>query len=124
MISDEQREELGGCETCMTALCDVCGHEPCPVCVDDCDHPDCIEWNEQTGSGTKKHVCIFKRCEKHAETITFELQPLGDQEKPFLDALVASGMRETNCRACGCKLFTRGDDDRCPPCRDAAKGGT
>lgn len=49
----------------------------------------------------------------------FKLEPLSELEQPFLDALVASGMRKTNCDACGCPLYTRGDDDRCPPCRAA-----
>jgi hypothetical protein len=64
---DEQRETLAGCDDCMAATCRVCGHTPCPACIDDCDHYDCIEWNLETDSGKKKHVCVFARCPKHAD---------------------------------------------------------
>lgn len=66
-LTDEQREEISGCAECMGARCSVCGHEPCPVCVDDCDNYDCIKWNEETKTGTKRHVCIFARCAEHQE---------------------------------------------------------
>jgi len=66
-LTEEQRETLGSCDACMAATCTVCGHTPCPVCVDDCDHHDCIAWNLETDSGTKKHVCVFARCPEHAE---------------------------------------------------------
>lgn len=36
------------------------------------------------------------------------------------DNLVRSGMRETKCTVCGCRMLTREADDRCPPCREAA----
>lgn len=63
-LTDEQREEISGCAECMAAVCSVCGHEPCPACVDDCDDSVCIEWSGD--SGKKSHVCIFARCAKHA----------------------------------------------------------
>jgi hypothetical protein len=49
----------------MAGKCSVCGHEPCPVCVDDCDDYNCIEWS-RGGRGKKKHVCVFVRCAEHA----------------------------------------------------------
>lgn len=58
------------------------------------------------------------------ELLTFELEPLGELRKPFIEGLLASGMRETKCTGCGCELYTRGDDDRCPPCRAAQKGSS
>ena len=61
---DEWRETLSDCNACMAALCSVCGHPPCPVCVDDCDHTDCITWTKT--SGKKTHVCEFVRCAEHA----------------------------------------------------------
>ena len=36
----------------------------------------------------------------------------------FFGALEASGMRHTECEDCGCEMYTRGTEDRCPPCRD------
>jgi hypothetical protein len=63
-LTDEQRETLGDCTACMAAKCSVCGHEPCPVCADDCDNYDCIEWSRR-GTGRKKHACIFARCPEH-----------------------------------------------------------
>jgi hypothetical protein len=64
-LTDEQREELSDCEECMSARCAICGHEPCPVCTDDCDVGDCIEWHGD--GGTKTHTCVFVRCARHAE---------------------------------------------------------
>ncbi len=49
------------CDACFERSCTVCGHEACPVCLDDCDHPVCIEWDEK-GRGTKKHECVFGAC--------------------------------------------------------------
>jgi len=72
-LTDEQREELSGCAECMAALCAVCGHEPCPVCVDDCDDAECILWSH--GKGTKKHVCVFARCAKHTAFEIVEASP-------------------------------------------------
>ena len=43
-----------------------------------------------------------------------------EQLRDLTAKLVAHGMRETTCRMCGCWLLTRGDDDRCPPCRGKA----
>jgi len=52
------------------------------------------------------------------ELVTFELvAATPGLEQQLLDGLVRSGMRKTNCVGCGCDLYTRGDDDRCPPCR-------
>ncbi len=65
-LTDEQREALADCEECMAALCSVCGHPPCPVCVDDCDDGECINWDDE-GNGTKAHTCVFVRCPKHRE---------------------------------------------------------
>lgn len=56
--------KLSDCDECMAARCTVCGHAPCPICVDCCDHPECIEWDDE-GEGQKKHVCQFTRCPKH-----------------------------------------------------------
>lgn len=64
-LTDEQRETLGECDECMAALCSVCGHPPCPVCVDDCDVGECIEWHGD--GGTKTHACVFVRCPRHSE---------------------------------------------------------
>jgi hypothetical protein len=65
MLTDQERETLAQCDACMSVVCSVCGHEPCPVCADDCDHQECIEWDKRGGHGTKKHVCVFVRCEQH-----------------------------------------------------------
>jgi hypothetical protein len=62
-LSEKEREALSECDACMSAVCSVCGHRPCPVCCDDCDDAECIEWSN--GRGTKKHVCVFVRCEEH-----------------------------------------------------------
>ena len=53
------------CDECMRTLCNICGHERCPECIDDCDAFDCIEW--KADSGTKKHICDFPRCAKHQQ---------------------------------------------------------
>jgi hypothetical protein len=40
-----------------------------------------------------------------------------EQEAQFLQAAKNSGLRETSCKFCGCRLFTRGASDYCPPHR-------
>lgn len=52
------------CKACMAATCTGCGHERCPGCIDDCDHQDCIDFDDN-GEGTKDHECFFPRCKKH-----------------------------------------------------------
>lgn len=42
----------------------------------------------------------------------------GPNTTELLDALEASGMRRLNCEGCGCEMLTRGDANKCPPCRD------
>lgn len=63
-LAEEQREEIGACAECMAAVCSICGHEPCPVCVDCCDDYNCIVWKR--GGGKKGHVCVFVRCSVHS----------------------------------------------------------
>jgi hypothetical protein len=46
------------CDQCAELVCTVCGHEACPVCEDDCDHPECLTWT----TGDKTHVCQFPPC--------------------------------------------------------------
>jgi hypothetical protein len=46
------------CERCEDLRCTVCGHEACPVCEDECDHTDCIDWK----SGRMDHACVFPPC--------------------------------------------------------------
>lgn len=53
------------CPECCDALCLVCKHERCPHCIEDCDHSNCITWDERTGVGTKTHECVFPRCPQH-----------------------------------------------------------
>ena len=53
------------CDACSEVKCSICGHEPCPVCLDCCDHTDCIAWDAK-GSGIKKHKCDFVPCAEHA----------------------------------------------------------
>lgn len=65
-VNEQQLEEIGNCAVCMSAVCAVCGHEPCPVCVDDCDHQNCIDWPDDGGNGKKTHTCVFVRCPEHA----------------------------------------------------------
>jgi hypothetical protein len=48
------------CEQCEELICKVCGHEACPVCEDDCDHPDCFDF-EKEGNPTD-HICMFDPC--------------------------------------------------------------
>jgi len=68
-LTNAQRDTIARCPDCMSKVCSVCEHEPCPGCApycDDCDHPDCIIWNTR-GTGTKNHQCVFPRCEMHQE---------------------------------------------------------
>ena len=62
-------DELGdiACGVCEEAKCAVCGHEPCPCCVDCCDHPDCLVDAPQLGENAldKTHDCRFTPCERH-----------------------------------------------------------
>lgn len=51
------------------------------------------------------------------EEITTDLNANSTEGKAFLDACIKSGMRKTVCYLCGCLLLTRGNDNRCPPCR-------
>ena len=67
------------CDDCAEVHCAVCGHEPCPCCLDCCDHPDCLvedksveyegtpeEHTQGLGIALKKtHTCSFTPCEKH-----------------------------------------------------------
>ena len=64
-LTEEQRDELADCQQC--SRCTVCNHEPCPVCVDDCDHHDCLVQIEGTDRLEKTHVCQFKRCDVHKD---------------------------------------------------------
>lgn len=41
-----------------------------------------------------------------------------EREAEFLEAARASGMRDVTC-ACGRWFLTRGESDKCPPCRKA-----
>lgn len=52
--------------------------------------------------------------DEHADTI----QVTSELGKRFIAGCIAAGMRETKCEQCGCYLLTRGDDNRCPPCRE------
>lgn len=40
-------------------LCEICGHPPCPGCVDDCDHRDCMKPGPEPDSLVKTHVCVY-----------------------------------------------------------------
>ena len=55
------------CDACAEAKCSVCGHEPCPACVDCCDHTDCLEKTEEGPHGNlkKTHECVFTACPEH-----------------------------------------------------------
>lgn len=74
MLTQTQREELANCDECMSAQCEICGHEPCLGCLDDCDHCDCLVEKEGTQIQAifleKTHKCVFKRCEKHKNLST------------------------------------------------------
>lgn len=48
----------------------------------------------------------------------FAIDLKDDEKTEFLRACVESGMRETRCGLCGVRLFTRGDVDLCPDCRN------
>ncbi len=56
-LTEEQIEER------MKCVCSICGHMPCPVCLDCCDHPDCIVWvnahDPDHSIGRKTHECVF-----------------------------------------------------------------
>jgi hypothetical protein len=60
---DSRVDAIFECDECSDMKCAVCGHIRCPVCVDDCDHPDCIVWDKY--GGTKTHECQFGYCETH-----------------------------------------------------------
>lgn len=54
-------------------------------------------------------------------TRDFKLEKMSaEQEAQFLEACKKNGLRETKCKTCGCRLFTRGDSDYCPPHREAS----
>lgn len=55
-----------GCDDCAESKCNVCGHEPCPVCLDDCDDGSCLkESSEGSNKLVKTHECMFTPCERH-----------------------------------------------------------
>jgi len=64
-LTEDERNELGDCGECMAAKCSVCGHEPCPVCLDDCDDGDCLVSVHGSDRLRETHTCIFARCKKH-----------------------------------------------------------
>ena len=54
------------CDACSEVLCAVCGHEPCPMCMDDCDHGDClVPVSDGSKRLNKTHVCRFQPCPAH-----------------------------------------------------------
>ena len=60
------------CDACSEAKCAICGHEPCPCCVDCCDHDAClVEDRAGLGGGgdptelVKTHECRFTPCDLH-----------------------------------------------------------
>jgi hypothetical protein len=65
-LTETEREELSACVECMAAKCSICGHEPCPVCLDDCDNGDCLVAAHRRSDRLKKtHACVFARCKRH-----------------------------------------------------------
>jgi hypothetical protein len=66
-------------------------------------------------------VCPHCQGNRHSGVTCFELAP-GPAIAPLLAALEGSGMRWTKCEGCGCALLTRGDSNKCPPCRDGRNG--
>ena len=71
MLTKTQKIILQNCDECMSEQCAICKHEPCPECVDDCDHPDCLLPGENIHPTyhvkllEKTHTCVFERCKKH-----------------------------------------------------------
>ena len=65
-------EEIKVCEDCMSQACAICGHPPCPMCLDDCDHPDCLEPGKPPLEEAlfKTHTCVFTHCDKHKRLAT------------------------------------------------------
>jgi uncharacterized OB-fold protein len=70
----------------------------------------------------------FNLCEVGAELLRaagiendqvaeFPIEMSDERKAEFLHAAKSSGMRETACDTCGTYLLTRGEADRCPPCR-------
>ena len=60
------------CDACAEATCAICGHEPCPCCVDCCDHDACLVALKDTPGGggdptelVKTHECVFQPCPAH-----------------------------------------------------------
>lgn len=68
----DQRAALQDCEICMSELCEVCGHEPCPECLDFCDDQNCLVAGAPPLQEAlfQSHDCIFRRCEKHRTLAT------------------------------------------------------
>lgn len=132
-MNQDDREELQSCDECASEQCAICGHEPCPECLDDCDHADCLIPGKTPNSLDKTHTCIFQRCPKHSRFATKVVDvdakfvelvvqaPEAEEMERLKQGLIQSGMRETTCQVCGCWMLTRGTDERCPPCRKAAR---
>jgi|GEM_PF-4832741 hypothetical protein len=80
------------CDDCAETKCAICGHEPCPMCIDDCDHPECIVW-EGRGHSSLTHRCKFTPCEKH--------RPDGAPVSPKGSRLRRERNEDVNCYQCG-----------------------
>ena len=63
----EYDEEFGSiditCDDCAQVRCAVCGHEPCPFCLDCCDNSECLVAGELPRSLIKNHDCQVLPCE-------------------------------------------------------------
>ena len=61
---DEAREGPDfTCDACAEVRCATCDHEPCPACIDSCDHTACTTWNDK-GEGMPNHECQFTACSR------------------------------------------------------------
>lgn len=71
-----------------------------------------------SGEGLTKLRARLRRLERKPyeapRVVTF---PPGPMATELLAKLEQSGMRRLNCEACGCEMLTRGEVNKCPPCR-------
>ena len=65
-LEDDGVEVSISCDACAESVCAVCEHEPCSICLNDCDHSECLAASEDGKNTLKKnHVCSFTPCEQH-----------------------------------------------------------
>ena len=82
------------CNDCADACCAICGHEPCPWCLNCCDHPDCLVDTQGLGIALKKtHTCSFTPCSKHRQRAACVALANASQQSPVASIESTSGRK-------------------------------